>query len=125
MNNNSNNNNQQENGIKTISAEQLLQKMKDDHSLLVINVLSQEYYMKCHIKDSINIPLDQLQGTAQESWDANDEIVVYCANNECPASRNAYNILKKLGFTRIMAYEGGIAEWSKKEYPTVGNECKF
>ncbi len=120
-----NNNNQQENGIKTITAEQLLEKMKNENSLTVINVLSQAYYNKCHIKDSINIPVDQLQGTAKESWDTNDEIVVYCANDECPLSRNAYSILKKLGFTHILAYEGGIAEWSKKGYPTVGDDCTF
>lgn len=110
------------NGIKTISADELLKKMKSEPDLIVVNVLSEDYYHKCHIKDSINVPLAQLQSIASESWNKNDKIVVYCANYECPASRNAFKLLEKLGFTHVCAYEGGIKEWCQKGYPIVG-EC--
>jgi rhodanese-related sulfurtransferase len=106
--------------IKTITAEQLLKKMKAKPAPIVVNVLSQESFNKCHIKDSINVPLDQLQGVAGESWEKNDDIVLYCASEECPMSKNAYKLLYKLGFMRICAFEGGMREWCEKRYPTVG-----
>lgn len=108
--------------IKTITADELHKKMASDSSIIVINALSEDYFNKCHIKGSINVPLDQLPGVAGESWNKNDNIVVYCASYECPVSKNAYNMLKKLGFTNVCAYEGGTQEWCQKGYPVVG-EC--
>lgn len=107
--------------IKTITAEQLLKKLDTEATLIVINVLPQEYYTKCHIRGSINVPLEQLQGVANESWDKHDKIVVYCANYECSASKSAFSLLDKLGFTQVCAYEGGIKEWCQKGYPIVGS----
>lgn len=107
--------------IRTITAQQLLKKIDTEPTLIVINVLPQEYYTKCHIRGSINVPLEQLQGVANESWDKHDKIVVYCANYECSASKSAFKLLHKLGFTQVCAYEGGIKEWCQKEYPIVGS----
>lgn len=52
------------NDIRTITAEQLHKKIGLEEALIVVNVLSEDYYSKCHIKDSINVPLDQLAGVA-------------------------------------------------------------
>lgn len=108
--------------IRTLTAEQLLKKMELESSLVVVNVLSEEYYGKCHIKDSINVPLDQLAAVAGESWSKGDTIVVYCANYQCPASRDAFKLLDKLGFKHLYAYEGGMKEWCEKGLPVAG-EC--
>lgn len=110
-----------EHDIKTITASELLKKMDADSALIVVNVLGEEYYNKCHIKGSINVPLEQLQGIALESWNKNDKIVVYCAHSGCPLSGNAFKLLDKLGFTHVCAFEGGIKEWCEKKYPVVGN----
>lgn len=85
----------------------------------IINVLSPYYYQDCHIKGSINMPLEHLE-TSSKSLDKNEEIIVYCAHYQCPASKKAWHLLHSLGFTNLKAYEGGIVEWHQLGYPTVG-----
>lgn len=106
--------------IVTISAQELLERIHQAPMLIVVNVLTDAQYNKCHIKDSVSVPLDQLKEIAMESWDKDAEIVVYCASYDCPLSKTAFKILHRLGFTNIKAYEGGIKEWLELGYPTVG-----
>lgn len=91
-------------------------------NLLIINVLNKESYQDCHIKNSISVPLEQLESYAQK-LDKNQEIILYCARYECPLSRKAWHVLNKLGFKNIRAFEGGMAEWKAKGYPAEG-ACK-
>ncbi len=87
--------------------------------LLVINVLPEDYYVDCHIKGSVNVPLENLKAYA-ETLDKNMTIVVYCANYACPASRKAWHALNSLGFEHVLAYEGGMAEWYGQGLPAEG-----
>ena len=105
--------------ITTISAEDLKDKIEHGINVTVVNVLDEEYYNDCHIKGSINAPLDQLKTIAQE-WDISRDIIVYCASITCSASKNAYNILVDMGFKRVAAYEGGTKEWNEKGFPCAG-----
>lgn len=89
---------------------------------LVINVLAEENYQDCHIKGSIHVPYDELRDYAQ-NLNKNQEIVVYCAHYDCPKSKQAYELLQKMGFTNIAAYEGGIREWLQLGLPVQG-KCK-
>lgn len=88
--------------------------------LLVINALSKKYYDDCHIKGSINVPLDKLEEYSKK-LDKKTPIVVYCASYSCPISEKAWRILNTLGFTSVWAYEGGIAEWCQKGFPCAGS----
>jgi len=90
-----------------------------NNKFLLINALTKESYQDCHIKGSINIPLDDLKKEAQK-LDKNSEIIVYCANYECPVSKEAWHVLKDLGFKNIRAYEGGMREWFEAGLPTEG-----
>lgn len=86
---------------------------------LIIYTLDNEGYQDCHIKGAINVPVDELKNYAKK-LDKDQEIVVYCARYECPVSKQAYHILKDLGFTHVKAYEGGIVEWFQLGYPVEG-----
>jgi len=87
--------------------------------LLVINVLDPYLYDDCHIKNSINVPFEQLDAFAKE-LDRNTQIVLYCSNYMCTASIFGARQLKKMGFKQVWAYEGGMAEWYQKKLPTEG-----
>jgi rhodanese-related sulfurtransferase len=102
--------------LKTITAEKLKEKMERMMSLKVVNALSKKAYDACHIKGSINVPLEVLPAIAR-SWDTKAEIVVYCANAQCPVSKGAFTQLCEMGFEKVTAYEGGIDEWKLKGYP--------
>jgi rhodanese-related sulfurtransferase len=87
--------------------------------MYLINVLSPEAYEDCHIKGSINVPLDTL-AEYSEKLPKNAEIIVQCASYVCPMSRRAWRLLKDKGFTNVKAYEGGTAEWYALGLPTEG-----
>lgn len=87
--------------------------------LLVVNVLGPKEYEDVHIKGSINVPLENL-ATAAQSWPKEVKVIVYCANYMCTASADAARTLTKQGFTDVLAYEGGVAEWKQKGFPVEG-----
>lgn len=105
---------------REIGAEDLLKKVSTpDRNTMIVNVLGKRYYDDCRIRGSISAPLKNLEEIAQ-GWDKNKEIIVYCACRECDASLKAFRTLVSMGFTNVLAYEGGIREWYKKGYPYEG-----
>ncbi|MCX5922296.1 MAG: rhodanese-like domain-containing protein [Candidatus Dependentiae bacterium] len=109
--------------IETISAQELLAKIKNDPSLFVVNVLGQTFFDDAHITGSIDAPLRFLEEKAK-AWDRNRETIVYCATKKCDASLKAFRLLKYLGFKNVRAYEGGIREWYRLGYPCEG-PCQY
>jgi rhodanese-related sulfurtransferase len=102
--------------VRTISKEELFRKMKKMDPVQIVNVLDPEYYKMGVIKGSKKIPLDQLDKRLKE-LDKKHEVVTYCANTKCTASRMAAEKLSAAGFD-VRAYEGGIEEWTKAKLPT-------
>ena len=49
-----------------------------------------------------------------------DDIVLYCANPECPASIYAYRLLTSHGYARVRRYAGGLQDWEGAGYPMAG-----
>ena len=67
-----------------------------------------------HIPGSINISSsEQAQGLVSPE----DEIVVYCHDENCPASKVAYEMLVSHAFTNVRRYPGGIREWQEAGLP--------
>ena len=92
-------------------------------SVVLINVLPPQTFNDCHIPSSINIPVDNLEA-ASKKLSKDQEIIVYCARYTCNASRNAWHMLKKLGFDNVKAFEGGMLEWYQAGLPSEG-ACKL
>lgn len=104
---------------KHITAQELYKKMQAQSDLLVINVLTQNWYQDCHITGSQNAPLKELIYLA-ENWNRDQEIVVYCALDECDASQKACVLLTYMGFANVYEYNGGIKEWFNLKLPVQG-----
>ncbi len=105
---------------ENISKEQLKEKIEGG-STIVVNVLSKEAYEDSHIKGSISIPLEDLQKDGWEKLDKSKQIVTYCASTTCKGSKKAAEFLKGKEFN-VVAYEGGIKEWSESGYPVEGTK---
>jgi rhodanese-related sulfurtransferase len=105
--------------MNSITAEQLKNKLDSNPDMILINVLNEETYIDCHITGSINIPLARLVESIA-SWDKDKEIVIYCAENICSASDQAYQIMADMGFIHISCFKGGMKEWFKKRFDTTG-----
>ena len=92
------------------------QDLKTAPSLRVVNVLDEALFQDAHIKGSTHLNYtDFLEKVRSDTlnWDKADTVVFYCSNYLCTASFEAARELKKQGFENVMAYEGGMAEWSQ------------
>ena len=69
----------------------------------VVDVRSKGEYASGHIKNSINIPVDQLATNLARLKDKNKPIITCCASGM--RSSSALTILKNAGYTHV--YNGG------------------
>lgn len=104
--------------MKVITKDQLSVSLGKP-GLVVVNVLAKEGYDKIHIRGSISMPRNELEGGRWRELDGDKEVVVYCASYSCEASRVAAEFLERKGFD-VRAYEGGIKEWAEAGLPTEG-----
>jgi rhodanese-related sulfurtransferase len=106
--------------VAPISTEQLDQRLQQGGAFLFWNVLTDEYFNGEMIAGSLRVPLETIGREATRlGLPKSVEIVVYCANKDCPQSRQAAEKLQTLGYTNVRAYEGGLAEWKDTGHPVV------
>ena len=96
--------------------------MEKKPNFIVINVLDYENYSDCHIKGSISIPVNKID-EIKKIVDKDAQIVAYCAHYKCGISAEARKKLLEMGYKNVLLYEGGIAQWHQKGFPTEG-ACK-
>ncbi len=88
--------------------------------LFVLNVLDKELYDDSHIKGSLSVPYEDVASFVENLDKDAAEIVVYCSNYMCTASGIVVQSLKSLGFKKVWAYKGGMAEWYALGLPHEG-----
>jgi rhodanese-related sulfurtransferase len=97
---------------KTISTEQLQERLKQGNSLHFWNVLTDGYFKGEMIPGSRRVPLNTVGREVSDAKSPKDEeIIVYCGGPTCPQSLQAAQKLTDLGYTNVRAYEGGLEEW--------------
>ena len=97
---------------KTISTEQLQERLKQGNSLHFWNVLTDGYFKGEMIPGSRRVPLDTIGREVFKAQSPKDEeIIVYCGGHKCPQSLQAAQKLADLGYTNVRAYDGGLEEW--------------
>lgn len=76
-----------------LSNEELNEIIKKDN-YIIIDVRTKEEYNELHVKDSINIPYDEIN--KETKLDKNKTILVYCKSGK--RSDTAYQTLNSLGY---------------------------
>ena len=103
--------------MNLITHEELKEKLDRGDDFKLVLTLSEWAYRAKHIPGSLNI--DNPKKVA-ELLDKSDEIVVYCSDIHCPASKYAYHILTTSGFEKVRRFAGGIVGWEDAGYPIEG-----
>ena len=103
--------------MKFISREELKEKLdrRDDFKLAM--VLGDWAFRAKRIPGSLNVTSPEL---ATKILEPEDEIVVYCSDEGCPASKYAFFLLERAGFKNVRRYAGGIADWEAAGYTLEG-----
>jgi len=101
--------------MDTISTEALRKKIEHGDDFALVEVLPPEQYEEYHLPGAINIPLgDDFENKAERALsDKNQEIVVYCSDQNCSASPAAADKLRRLGYRRVLAYQLGKRDWRR------------
>lgn len=86
--------------VKEITGSNLL---KLDDSYRIIDVRTKEEYKEGHVKNAINIPLDDI-AEGNFNLDKKDKLVIYCKSNK--RSSLALDILKDLGYENLSLAPG-------------------
>jgi rhodanese-related sulfurtransferase len=85
---------------------------------LVLDVRTPGEYSRGHLKDSVLIPVQQLQARWQEIAGHKDQdLLIYCATGN--RSTVAAKILIDNGFKRIFNLRQGISGWEREKHPVV------
>lgn len=84
-----------------------IDKVIKKNNYIIIDVRTEDEYNKSHVKDSINIPYNQIDNV---DLDKRKDILVYCQSGA--RSKAAYDTLKELGYN---VYDLGAYENIKLE----------
>lgn len=105
--------------MQVISREELIRRLGSEDDLRVVDVLPPEQYQEAHLPRAINVPLDESfeQHVRQALPDRSAPVVVYCRNEECPASTKAAMRLDALGYLHVYDYSAGKEDWRDAGLP--------
>jgi ArsR family transcriptional regulator len=101
--------------VKVVTKEDLKRMIDKHQKVQIVNVLDAAGYELGVIKGSVKIPLAELDKRFTE-LDKSQDVVTYCADSSCEASKKAATLLTAKGFT-ARAYEGGAREWKASGLP--------
>ncbi|MGN1181547.1 MAG: rhodanese-like domain-containing protein [Faecalibacillus sp.] len=100
--------------FKSIDINQGIKEYKKIPGAVLVDVRTSQEYKEGHIPDSKNIPLQSLIVDAYKILKKDDVLFVYCRSGS--RSKQATNILKQMGYTKVKNI-GGILDYKgKMEY---------
>ena len=97
---------------ENITVEEMLEIIKTNNNVIVLDVRSKQEYNEGHVSGSINIPIYDLEKNAVQKLEKESIIIIYCSAGI--RSKRGIQILKKLGYKNLYNIEGGIENlWMK------------
>jgi len=105
--------------VELVDVHQLKQRIENpDEALILLDVRTLEEYQSGHIKDSINVPHDQLilNVDALDQY-RNQPIVVFCRSGK--RAQLVIDVLIENKFDQIVDLEGDMLAWKTSGFPVV------
>jgi rhodanese-related sulfurtransferase len=106
--------------VKEISREELKAKLERGDDFVLVEALSRRHYELSHLPGAINLPYEFVDDAEEVLPDKRAEIVVYCMNEECEASREEARELEQMGYVSVLHYAGGKEGWIRAGLPVEG-----
>lgn len=103
---------------KPITRDELWAKIRRGDDFVLLETLTPASYAYGHLPGALNLPPDDVKHRAHELIRSRDtEVVVYCGNRDCRASTHAAYELANLGYSRVLDYLDGKADWKEAGLP--------
>lgn len=101
-----------------ISTEEL-ESLKNSGKLFkLVDVLPTDHFQEEHIEGAVNLPLKDIASEAMNRFGKEEEIIVYCKDENCSAGTKAAQKLESIGFQNVKDYDGGLEAWKEAGNPT-------
>ena len=110
--------------VHDITREELKAKMDRDDRFVIVDALSQEHYASSHLPSAVNLPYEFVDEAEKVLPDKSAEIVVYCMNVDCEASRLEARELVEMGYGNVIHYAAGKQDWIRAGLPVEGRRGK-
>lgn len=103
--------------METVTTEKLKDMRQQGDDVAIVDVLSEEAYRGSHLPGAINVPLQgEFESDIQQAVpDKSRPVVLYCADEDCPASAEAAKKMEALGYETVYDYEGGKQAWRQDD----------
>jgi len=117
-------------GYQIVTTEELKVWLDQKKDMLIIDTMPYaDSYQKQHLPGAVQFefPVDEVSQIEEKTKtdfekklgpDKNRRLVFYCGFTKCGRSHNGAMWAKKLGYTEVFRYPGGIKGWQEAEYPT-------
>ncbi|MEO6182909.1 MAG: rhodanese-like domain-containing protein [Verrucomicrobiota bacterium] len=103
--------------MKTITGQELKERMENDRNLVVLEALPEKYYHSGHIPGALLLTPHHVDALADRLIPYKDSpVVVYCASAECDNSQVAAKRLQKLGYEDVTVFSGGKKDWQERGF---------
>ena len=84
----------------------------------LVMAMHEHHFEAAHIPGSVRLlSLEDAEAHLQRD----DDIVVYCSDRACVASRVAAEKLIDAGYAKVRHYPGGLSDWQAAGYPLEGS----
>ena len=102
--------------VSPISPGELMQRIAENDSILILDVRTPDEYAESHLPGAINLPHTEISTRLSElPSDRSREIVVHCMTGR--RADIAREILKNEAYTNVRELSGHFAEWSALDLP--------
>lgn len=96
------------------------EKIENKEDIILLDVRTPEEYAEIHLENALLLPVGELSantlsdiGLGESAKDK--EIIIYCRSGA--RSKQAYDVMKPLGYTNIKSVAGGMVHWQEDNYP--------
>jgi len=104
--------------LKQITVEEVVHSIQNGDQVILLDVRTPGEFERGYIKNSVNIPLDDLQHKVESVIPYKiTPIYVYCLSGA--RSDVAVTILSQLGYTNVYSVKSGLLAWRAKKYELV------
>lgn len=98
--------------MNVISTNELQNLYASGRPFVLLEALPPRYYQDKHLPGAAqldHVQTRELAGTLAP--DPAQQVVVYCANEQCQNSHQAAKVMVSMGYQKVAVYAGGKAAW--------------
>lgn len=102
--------------LECVDKEELSERLKQKSDFVLVDTIGKYNGNRYRIKGATTIPYTEVVDRRKELLKYK-EIIVYCKEKSCVASKKVASALRMLNVPNVKVYEGGIVEWMENNLP--------